>query len=104
MHEAVHAHIGTIGHIDHRKTTLLYAIQLTQKRKVQEEMEKLCPGVVVFTSIEFAETVKRGSINCFDGIGYFHDGTKETDYSVFDDDGDLVHPAKSFPLVCWYPK
>ena len=59
---------------------------------------------VVYTVIEFAKMVECGNINSFDGMGYFHDGTKEVDLPVFDDDGNLVCPGESFPLVCWYSK
>ena len=105
MREDKHVHIGTVGHVDHSKTTLLAAIQLVLLRqKTQEEMEKLCPGTIVYTVDEFAKRVKRGCINNCDGTGYFHDGKKETDCSVFDGNGDLVCPEESFPLVCWYPK
>lgn len=43
------------------------------------------------------------AVGSYDGIGYFHDGEKETNISVFDDSltyGDV----KDFPYVCWYNK
>ena len=57
----------------------------------------------VFTREEFEFFV---SINAFipdDGIGYYHDGNKETDISVWD--GSVTpEEAKKYPYVCWYNK
>ncbi len=57
----------------------------------------------VYTLEEFEEMLDDNAINCYDGIGYFHDGEKETELSVFDDS--LTYDdVKDFPYVCWYNK
>lgn len=55
------------------------------------------------TTKEFCQAVANGCFNSFDEDGYFHDGEKETDISVWDrsltwDD------IKKYPYVCWYNK
>ena len=57
----------------------------------------------VFTVNEFAELYHEGYINEYDGIGYFHDGEKKTNISVWD--ATLPwYVIKNFPYVCWYNK
>lgn len=55
---------------------------------------------IVYPTGEFISMVNHGLFNHFDGDGYFHDGEKETDISVWDN---LVNPS-DFPYVCWYNK
>lgn len=76
------------------------------KEQIQKEIEKEIPGVWVMTTEEF---IKQNDAKClirYDGIGMFHDGENETEFSVWDD-----YPAgldnqedviKAFPYVCWY--
>lgn len=57
----------------------------------------------VYTLEEFEEMLDDNVINCYDGIGFFHDGEKETELSVFDNS--LTYDdVKDFPYVCWYNK
>lgn len=57
----------------------------------------------VYTLEEFEKFLDDNAINRNDGIGYFHDGEKETEISVFDDS--LTYDdVKDFPYVCWYNK
>lgn len=69
--------------------------------KTIEEIQKEDPYIWVMTKEEFCQEVADGCINSFDGDGYFHDGEKETDISVWDrsltwDD------VKKYPYICWY--
>lgn len=62
----------------------------------------------VFTLEEFMEEVDRGSITEYDGIGYFHDGEKETAISVFSPIwfkyNSVDEVIEQFPYVIWYNK
>lgn len=61
----------------------------------------------VFTLEEFMEVVERGSINDYDGFGYFHNGEKETDINVFSniwDKFEVDDMLKRYPYVIWYNK
>lgn len=57
----------------------------------------------IFTIEEFCEELDRGSINHYDGDGYFHDGEKETDISVWNKRL-TWNDVKDYPYVCWYNK
>lgn len=69
------------------------------KEQIQNEMG--CGDL--FDSIAFLSKVKDGSFNECDGVGYFHDGEKETDISVW---GYKVteETFNKYPYVCWYNK
>lgn len=70
--------------------------------KCKEQIEKET-GADVLTFAEFEKAVSNGAINCFDGIGFFHDGKKETGTCVWD----VLLPwedIKDYPYVCWYGK
>lgn len=57
----------------------------------------------VYTLEEFEKMLDDNAVSYYDGIGYFHDGEKETELSVFDDS--LTYDdVKDFPYVCWYNK
>lgn len=69
--------------------------------KTIEEIRKEDPYIWVMTTKEFCQSVMSGLFNSFDGDGYFHDGEKETNISVWNrsltwDD------IKKYPYVCWY--
>lgn len=71
--------------------------------KTIEQIKMECEYADVMTTKEFCQAVANGYFNSFDGSGYFHDGEKETDISVWDrsltwDD------VKKYPYVCWYNK
>lgn len=67
--------------------------------KTLEEIKKDMEFGDIYTTDEFIEDVNLGYINEFDGIGYFHDGEKETDISCWD-----KREANKYPYVCWYNK
>lgn len=71
--------------------------------KTKEQVEKETEYGHVYTIQEFFERVIGGSFNPYDGTGYFHDGAKETNRSVWDKDFSLVE-LKKYPFVCWYNK
>lgn len=69
--------------------------------KTIKEIQKEDPYIWVMATKEFCQSVAEGLFNSFDGDGYFHDGEKETNVSVWDrsltwDD------VKKYPYVCWY--
>ena len=76
------------------------------KEQVQKEIEhgnilknfKIMKGV---TLKEFIEYVENDGFVPYDGIGYFHDGEKETNRSVWASDISLLE-LKKYPYVCWY--
>lgn len=73
------------------------------KEQVQSEgMVAKCGGAV-FTFEEFFQKVKDGSLLPYDGDGYFHDGEKETQLSVWGKFFSLLD-LKKYPYVCWYNK
>jgi len=57
----------------------------------------------VMTLAEFRNNVKSGCFIPDDGIGYLHDGEKQTGISVWSID---IFNSKydSYPYVCWYNK
>ncbi len=88
--------LGNIHNIDildikNEKTKTIKSID-----EIQNEMEY----GDVFSSEEFKTEVENGGINEYDGIGYYHDGQKETDVSVWSKD----EIDTSYPYVCWYNK
>jgi len=69
--------------------------------KAKEEIQKNCIGHV-YTTQEFIDCVRRGSIISDDGTGYFHDGENETFVSVWK--CNLNKAKEKYPYVCWYNK
>lgn len=71
----------------------------------KEELQKSMDFGDVFTTKEFQRYNEEKLFIWYDGIGYFHDGEKETNESVWDEDGrfrkDLVG---KYPFICWYNK
>ena len=55
----------------------------------------------VFTQEEFKECVEYRLFTPYDGNGYFHDGTNETDISVWDNSL-TEEGVKKYPYICWY--
>ena len=72
------------------------------KQVQQEDTIVKCNGEVYFTKV-FNEYVARGSFTPCDGIGYFHDGEKETNRSVWTS-GISSADIEKYPYVCWYNK
>ena len=55
------------------------------------------------TTKAFCELCNDNSITRYDGQGYFHNGTKETNISVWNDDL-TPEDIKDYPYICWYNK
>lgn len=71
----------------------------------KEEVQKSMKYGKVFDISEFARDVRHGYFTEYDGVGYFHDGEKETDENVFTDKGNFRKAtAKKYKFVCWYNK
>lgn len=73
-------------------------INISELKRIQQE----CKGSV-YTLNAFMEEIDRGFINSYDGIGYFHNGEKETEFCVWNDKLSW-DDIKDFPYVCWYNK
>lgn len=56
----------------------------------------------VFTIEKFAEMIKNGIVTPTSGIGYFHDGEKEVNISVFSHQVSFYEVYRKYPYVCWY--
>lgn len=78
---------------------------MSQRQKVRndmktiEEIKKEMKFGDIYTTDEFIEDVNLGYFNEYDGIGYFHDGEKETEISCWNE-----QEAGNYPYVCWYNK
>ena len=70
------------------------------KEQVQNEIGD---SGTVFTVDEFDDAVSEGGITSYDGFGYFHDGEKETDFSVFSP-YTKYEDIKDMPYIIWYNK
>lgn len=70
--------------------------------KTKAQVQKECIGAV-YTLEEFCSLCEDGLITSYDGHGYFHNGEKETDVSVFSD-ADPEYVWKNYRYVCWYNK
>ena len=69
--------------------------------KTKEQVQSEIGFGDVYTIEEFFDCVKCGSFIPYDGVGYFHDGDKETARSVWSEDISLLE-LKNYPYVCWY--
>lgn len=58
----------------------------------------------VFTLDEFVDLCDKGLLSSYDGQGYFHDGTKETEISVWNMDLIPDDVWDQYPYVIWYNK
>lgn len=65
----------------------------------------------VFTTEQFADYVEHNCLNQYDGFGYFHDGEKETDLGVWDNESPIYDTisdweefVEKYPYVIWYNK
>lgn len=73
--------------------------------KTIEEVQRDYPYASVMPIEEFAEQVELGYITSYDGVGYYHDGEKETAIMVT-----LYKPLwlsdcrNTYPYICWYGK
>ena len=75
------------------------------KTKEQIESEGFCEkcGGEVYTLEEFIDCVRSKLLIPYDGDGYFHDGTNETDINVWRIKLSITELVK-YPYVCWYNK
>ena len=72
---------------------------------MDKEIEELvADGADVIPTESFLHLVERGSINGYDGIGYFHDGVKETNVEVYCYPRYISRYIDVYPYVCWYGK
>ena len=67
-----------------------------------DRIRKEC-GADIFTLDAFCEAIENDMFNRHDGIGYFHNGEKETDISVWNNDLSY-DDVRNYPYVCWYNK
>lgn len=74
----------------------------TFRNKQIEREEESCD--IWFKIKDFAEQVGRGFFVPDDGIGYLHDGTKETEISVWKIDYNDPFIQRKYPYICWYNK
>ena len=65
----------------------------------------------VFTTEQFADYEEHNCFNEYDGFGYFHDGEKETDLSVWSTESPIYDTVTTweefldkYPYVIWYNK
>jgi hypothetical protein len=71
--------------------------------KTIEEVKAETEYGEVMTTKEFAQAVKDEYFIPCDGIGYFHDGEKETRYSVWKHKI-TKRALEKYPYVIWYNK
>lgn len=70
--------------------------------KTLTELRKEYKYAMVYTHKDFMDMVRCGGFNSDDGIGYYHDGEKETNVSVWEKH--RPEEVTNFPYVCWYNK
>ena len=74
------------------------------KQTTLEEIRKSEPYGSVYTIEDFVELCDDGCITSYDGQGYFHDGDKKTDISVFDMTLKPEDVWGKYFYVVWYNK
>lgn len=75
----------------------------SKKEIVESQSYKILDEKDIYTLNEFIDMVNKGSINSYDGNGFFHNGENETNISVWDNSLNW-DDVKNFPYVCWYNK
>lgn len=70
--------------------------------KTREQVQAEIQFGDVYTFSEYCNLVAQGYLTPYDGIGYFHDGEKESNISVWNFKYDEVWGK--YPYVCWYNK
>lgn len=70
--------------------------------KTIEEVRKDYPYATVMTIEDYLNSVQRGSITAYDGVGFLHNGDTETAISAMSM-AYTVH-TKQYPYVCFYGK
>lgn len=61
----------------------------------------------VFNTDTFSDYIERGTFNRFNGVGFFHDGERCTNISIWDSEANLHFTTwedfiKTYPYVIWY--
>lgn len=108
MFKSVGKNVWKVNEVDEKDTVEVVAWKKMPEPWSPEEPEAMtakkiqesCDGTV-YTREEFRIIVKKGGINCHDGFGHYHDGVKETEVSVFDENGNFTDILQ-YPFVCWY--
>jgi len=79
--------------------------------KTLEQVESELTCGEVFTTEQFAYYAENNCLNQYDGFGYFHDGEKETDFNVWDNESPIYDTVSTweeliekYPYVIWYNK
>ena len=96
-----HTHLFEIdyGEVAKTKKKTNNSRYTTPRKKIQAR----CQGSV-YTLREFAKLIAGGYIIEDDGLGYFHDGKRETNIDVFSSRVSFAEACKKYPYVCWYNK
>lgn len=82
--------------IDEKKPEYSESPNIKTIEEVQDEMDY----GKVYTSQYFKKMIEEGSLNSYDGGGYYHDGQNKTDISVWS----KWTIDTTYPYVCWYSK
>jgi hypothetical protein len=79
--------------------------------KTLEQVESELTCGEAFTTEQFAYYAHNNCLNAYDGFGYFHDGEKETDFNVWDNESPIYDTVSTweelvekYPYVIWYNK
>jgi len=80
-------------------------------KKTLEQVESELTCGEAFTTEQFAYYAHTNCLNQYDGFGYFHDGEKETDFNVWDNESPIYDTVSTwedlvekYPYVIWYNK
>lgn len=80
-----------------------WEIDPKELKKINDEYEKAMFSGDMYTREEFGRMIEEGLFIPYDGKGYFHDGTKETNISVWDTSL-TPEDVEKYPYVVWYNK
>ena len=78
-------------------------IDIEELNRINEEYDKQKFQGDKYTREEFGRMIEEGLFIPYDGHGYFHDGEKETDISVWDTSL-TPQDVEKYPYVIWYNK
>lgn len=79
-----------------------WEIDPEELRRINDEYERNMCGDI-YKREEFGRMIEEGLFIPYDGKGYFHDGTKETNISVWDTSL-TPQDVEKYPYVVWYNK
>lgn len=69
-----------------------------------EQIREECKHASIMTIDEFIGAMEAGYISPYDGIGYYHDGEKETEVKVEFWKIAILNARYTYPYICWYNK